>query len=80
MELTFGQKAVGLTFNHAEGELAEKVTKVKQSFADVIDLIGDPTLPTDTKPSWMYNILRTAAINSCITAQMAVVKWLTWKD
>mgnify|MGYP003475823771 CR=1 FL=1 len=78
-ELTFGEKAVGLTFNHAEGELNQKVHTAKAAFAAVIDSIGDPSLEV-TRPSWMYSVLRTAAINACIAAQMAVVKWLTWKD
>lgn len=79
MELTFGQKVVGLKFNHAEGVDFTRVDKAKQGFADIIDSIGDPSLDT-VKRSWMYNILRTAAINACITAQMAVVKWITWND
>jgi hypothetical protein len=80
MELTFGQKAVGLTFNHAQGEMGIKVNTVKQTFADVIDLVGDPTLPSETRQSWLFNVCRTTAITSCIAAQMAVVKFITWVD
>jgi hypothetical protein len=34
MELTFGQKSVGITFNHGEGEIHELVHKAKQTCAD----------------------------------------------
>ena len=80
-ELTFGQKAVGITFN--PGGL-EFVNQAKQLSADLIDLIetkyNELTTNSDVRPSWTTNVLRTAAFNAIITAQMAVVKFLTWKD
>lgn len=78
-ELTFGQKAVGLKFNHAQGDTHDAVHQAKQTFAGVIDQIGDPTASREPR-SWMYSVLRTAAINATIAAQMAVVKFLTWKE
>jgi len=85
---TFGQKAVGLTFNPSDND---KVGKAKQLAADLIDLVEldyyeKTTLPTDEKinqlgkSSWLTNVFRTAAFNTIIAAQMAVVKFLTWKD
>lgn len=81
-ELTFGQKAVGLNFNHAEGIINERVHKAKQLSADLIDLLQDHyedvKLPKDH--TWISNVFRTVAFNAIITAQMSVVKFLTWKD
>ena len=85
---TFGQKAVGLTFNPSGND---KVDKAKQLAADLIDLVEldyyeKTTLPTDEKInqlgklSSLTNVFRTAAFNTIIAAQMAVVKFLTWKD
>ena len=80
-ELTFGQKAVGLLFNPS-GE--DNVTKTKQLMAEAIDLLEkDHAEKTDNgnmMSSWTRNIFRTAAFNAIIAAQMALVKYLTWKD
>jgi hypothetical protein len=71
-ELTFGQKAVGLNFNPSGDD---KVGQVKQSFADLID-----TCDAIKAESYLANTFKGMAIRSCILAQMAVVKSLTWKD
>jgi hypothetical protein len=78
-ELTFGQKTVGLTFNPSG---REDVNKAKQLSADLIDLVMDnhEEVSKDNNVSWIRNVLKTAAINALITAQMAVVKVLTWQD
>ena len=80
-ELTFGQKAVGLSFNPS-GE--DNVTKAKQLMAEAIDLLEkDHNEKTDdgkVMSSWYRNVFRTAAFNAIIAAQMALVKYLTWKD
>ena len=76
-ELTFGQKAVGLAFNPSGDD---KVTNAKQLFADVIDnMIGDPSKDVERR-TYLYNIIRTAGISACISASMAVVKFITWRD
>jgi hypothetical protein len=83
MELTFGQKAVGLTFNPSGDE---KVTKAKQLSADLIDLVENHHNENYidahgvTKSSWIINVFRTAAFNALIASQMAVVKYLTYKE
>jgi hypothetical protein len=76
IELTFGQKLVGLTLNPSGDD---NVGKVKQLFADVLDAIGDPAADTERR-SYSFNIIRTQAINTTMLAQMAVVKFLTWRE
>ena len=80
-ELTNGQKLVGLTFNPSG---REDVNKAKQLSADLIDLVeanhNEATDNGQARASWYRNVLRTAAINAIVTAQMAVVKILTWND
>ena len=80
-ELTFGQKAVGLTFNPSGDD---NVTKAKQLMAEAIDLLEkDHDEKTDNgnmMSSWTRNVFRTAAFNAIVAAQMALVKYLTWKN
>lgn len=76
-EQTYGQKLVGLDFNHAEGQTHDAVHKAKQLCADLIDLVEDRRNPNDTR---VKNSLTTAATMALVAAQMAVVKVLTWKD
>ena len=83
MELTLGQKAVGLTFNPSGDET---ITRVKQLSAELIDIVeqkmefNESTKETGTRVSWITNVFRTAAFNSVIAAQMAVVKFITYKE
>jgi hypothetical protein len=85
-ELTFGQKAVGLTFNHGTGEIFEQVDRAKKLSADLIDLLEhslktkEVKLQKDERLSWSTNVFRTAAFNAIIAAQMAIVKFITWKN
>ena len=76
-ELSFWEKAVWLTFNHWEGEIWEAIHKAKTLFANLIDMVNITQAPND---SYMKNTLRWMAIRSCMMAQMAVVKFITWKD
>lgn len=75
-ELTFGQKAVGIKFNPSQ---QDDVDFAKQKVADLIDLVEQKHSALE-KPSWFQNVFRTAAFNALIAAQMAVVKYLTWKE
>lgn len=81
IELTFGEKAVGYKFNPS-GQ--NNVDEAKQLMAKSIDLLEkEHNIATDNgkaMSSWIRNVLRTAAFNAIITAQMALVKYLTWKD
>lgn len=76
-ETTYGEKAVGLKFNHAEGAEHDEVHEVKVTFAKLIDLVEGKRTPTDSR---FANTLKTYAVQTLIAAQMAVVKVVTWKD
>lgn len=74
MELTFGQKAVGLTFNPSNDD---KVATCKQKFADLIDEMNN--LRNETTNGEVKRMC-SVAITEMQTSQMWVVKALTWKD
>jgi len=73
-ELTFGQKAVGLSFNPSNDD---RVGIAKQRFADLIDEMNK--LRNETT-SGEVKRLCSVAITEMQTAQMWAVKALTWKD
>lgn len=77
--LTEGQKAVGITFNPSGDK---NVMKVKLLSAELIDTViaNHKSVSEKREVSYLRNIFKTQAINCLITAQMAVVKVLTWKD
>jgi hypothetical protein len=78
---TFGEKAVGLSFNPSGDPT---VTKLKQLYAQIIDLCNDErgkimerriaTQPSEGARLW------SVAITEAQTAQMWAVKAATWKD
>lgn len=74
-ELTFGEKAVGLTFNPL-GNPA--VDECKWMYAKIIDqmndLRNDPATPAEGKR------LASVAITEAQGAQMWAVKAITWRD
>ncbi len=72
-ELTFGEKAVGLTFNPSNDP---KIQHIKEMYAEIIDELNyiEPQ-PGDSFVASMIN----QAIISAQTAQMWTVKMLTWK-
>lgn len=74
--LTYGQKAVGLTFNPSNDP---KVQEVKEAFAKVIDLCNDLRPEYNGKPNEVSRMLA-VAITEAQTAQMWAVKAITWKD
>lgn len=73
-EQTFGEKAVGLSFNPGNIDV---VSICKAEYADVIDRMNELRTTTTNK-----EIARMAsvAITEAQTAQMWAVKALTWKD
>lgn len=73
-ELTYGEKAVGITFN-VDGNT--EVDKIKRAFADAIDIIHNERAK-DTTPSEKGAML-TLAIREAQAAQMWAVKAVTWK-
>ena len=72
-ELTYGGKAVGLTFNPSGDET---VTRVKEYFANVIDALHNRKTPGQSES----NRLLAIAITEAQAAQMWAVKAITWKD
>lgn len=74
MEQTFGQKAVGLSFNPSGDDA---VGIAKSDFAKLIDQMND--LRTNSTSSEQKR-LASVAITEAQTAQMWAVKALTWKD
>lgn len=73
--LTFGEKAVGLTFNPANDQT---VDKLKSLYAEIIDQCqAGKTLPGQT-PEKMR--LFSVAITEAQGAQMWAVKAATWRD
>lgn len=72
---TFGQKAVGLSFNPSGDD---SVGKAKQLFADVIDQANNFRNHPDATPE--QKRLASIAITEAQGAQMWLIKALTWRD
>lgn len=73
-EPTYGQKAVGLTFNPSGDE---RVQKVKELYAQIIDLCFEGRNGAEN-PEAMR--LFSIAITEAQAAQMWAVKAITWKN
>ena len=73
-ELTYGQKAVGLTFNPSNDD---KVAMCKKRYADLIDEMNELRNRTVSQE---VERMCSIAITELQTAQMWSVKSLTWKD
>lgn len=73
-ELTFGEKAVGLNFNPSGDE---RVNKVKQLYAEIIDIMHDERRTDGTDKDPEVNRLCSVAITEAQGAQMWAVKALT---
>lgn len=71
-ELTYGEKAVGLTFNPS-GDV--KVREVKRLFAQIIDICAE--IRTEAGQSEKGRLL-SVAITEAQTAQMWAVKGITY--
>ncbi len=74
-ELTYGERAVGLTFNPANDPL---VQEVKEHYAKIID-IADAIRKAEGMPSERGR-LASVAITEAQGAQMFLVKAVTYKD
>ena len=77
-ELTFGEKAVGLTFNPSNDT---DVDAIKRLYAQIIDTLEElrhtaAFIGTRSEKGRLASI----AITEAQTAQMWAVKALTWKD
>lgn len=72
--LTYGEKAVGISFNPGGNP---EVEKVKQEYASIIDHMNDLR---NNSQSAEQKRLASIAITEAQTAQMWAVKAITWKD
>lgn len=72
--LTFGEKAVGLTFNPSGNPL---VNAIKQQFATAIDEMNSLRLRTESSE---VKRLASIAITELQGAQIWAVKAATWRD
>lgn len=73
-KLTYGQKAVGLSFNPSGDP---KIQKIKELYAEIIDICGAGIDDADSPDQMrLYKI----AITEAQGAQMWAVKAVTWKD
>jgi len=72
-ELTYGEKAVGLTFNPSADATVDKVKKL---YSEIIDLCNE--LRTEADQGEKGRLL-SVAITEAQTAQMWAVKGITWK-
>ncbi len=72
-ELTFGGRAVGLTFNPSGDE---RVQRMKEYYANVIDQLNDMRTPGQSEQNRLISI----AITEAQGAQMWAVKAITWKE
>ncbi len=73
--MTYGEKAVGLTFNPSNDP---KVQSVKEKFAAIIDELNNLRPEYDGKPNEVSRMLA-VAITEAQTAQMWAVKAITWQ-
>lgn len=71
--MTFGEMAVGLTFNPSGDN---DVSKCKQEFAAVIDRMNDLRNASDNQE---VRRMCSVAITEAQTAQMWAVKAITWR-
>lgn len=74
-ELTYGEKAVGLTFNPSGDPT---VHKIKELYAEIIDLLI--VIPVSTSDTSIKGRILGRALNEAIGAQMWAVKATTFKE
>jgi hypothetical protein len=72
---TFGQRAVGLSFNPSQDAA---VDEIKQAYAKIIDLLDE--LRTENPYGKEQARLCSVAITQAQDAQMWAVKAITWRE
>ncbi len=74
-EMTYGEKAVGLTFNPSNDSTVQEIKVTYAKIIDTLNLkIGDLSPSVDGEKIRLYKI----AITEAQTAQMWAVKAVTW--
>lgn len=74
-ELTYGERAVGLTFNPSGDET---VTKLKTLYAEIIDICNEARFEAERRDEKVR--LWSVAITEAQAAQMWAVKAATWRE
>lgn len=77
---TFGEKAVGITFNPSGSDEVYEAKMLAAKQIDLLEKVHIKLTNDSANTSWVRNVLRTQAFNLIIQAQMALVKYITWKD
>ena len=77
---TFGEKAVGITFNPSSSDEVHEAKMLAAKQIDLLEKVHIKLTNDSANTSWVRNVLRTQAFNLMIQAQMALVKYITWKD
>ena len=75
-QLTFGEKAVGLTFNPGGNP---KVESIKQKFAAIIDELEGYRNPPNAERHPEISRMLSVAITEAQNSQMWAVKAVTWQ-
>ena len=77
---TFGEKAVGITFNPSGSDEVYEAKMLAAKQIDLLEKVHIKHTNDSANTSWVRNVLRTQAFNLLVSAQMALVKYITWKD
>lgn len=77
---TFGEKAVGITFNPSGSDEVYEAKMLAAKQIDLLEKVHIKLTNDSANTSWVRNVLRTQAFNLLVSAQMALVKYITWKD
>lgn len=75
-EMTYGEKAVGLTFNPSNDP---KVQKIKELYAEIVDIVINNSFNPETETSVQKKQFTDNAIKEAVTAQMWAVKAITYQ-
>lgn len=78
-ELTYGEKAVGLTFNPSGDVKVQKIKELYSQIIDIMDELRNSQIPEGMPNSNERNRMCSIAITEAQTAQMWAVKSITWK-
>ena len=77
---TFGEKAVGITFNPSSSDEVHEAKMLAAKQIDLLEKVHIKLTNDSANTSWVRNVFRTQAFNLLVSAQMALVKYITWKD
>ena len=77
---TFGEKAVGITFNPSGSDEVYEAKMLAAKQIDLLEKVHIKLTNDSANTSWVRNVFRTQAFNLLVSAQMALVKYLTWKE